>query len=84
MGKFVKKDFYALELFEEMSKRPLYKKHPMTQFVWYVTNNTVTVECYNACLEALHNKGTFFNFMLPKTLHLTTDGNFESHIPTLW
>ncbi|KAM1513002.1 hypothetical protein ACFX11_024945 [Malus domestica] len=56
----------------------------MAQFVWYVTNNTATVECYNACQEALHNKGTRFNFMLPKTLHLTTNGNSELHIATLW
>ncbi|KAM1440032.1 hypothetical protein FF1_013404 [Malus domestica] len=71
MGKFVTKDFYALELFEEMSKRPLWEKHPMAKFVWFVTNNTATVAWYNACQEALNNKGTLFHFMLPKIFHLT-------------
>ncbi|KAM2450919.1 hypothetical protein TB2_008339 [Malus domestica] len=84
VGKFVKKDFYALHLFDEMSKRPLYETHPMAKFAWSVTKDTDTVEWCNACQEALNNMGTLFNFMLPTTLHLTTYGSFELHIATLW
>ncbi|KAM2609258.1 hypothetical protein TB1_037494 [Malus domestica] len=73
VGKFVKKDFYALQLFEELSKRPLYEKHPMAKFVWSVTNNTAIVEWYNACQEALL-----------ETLHLTTHATSELHIATSW
>ncbi|KAB2623222.1 hypothetical protein D8674_025404 [Pyrus ussuriensis x Pyrus communis] len=36
-------------------KRPLYEKHPMAKFAWSVTEDTDTVEWYNACQEALNN-----------------------------
>ncbi|KAM2714342.1 hypothetical protein EV2_044102 [Malus domestica] len=54
----------------------------MAKFVWSVTNNTATAEWYNACQEALNNKGTLFHFMLLKTFHLTIHGNSELHIAT--
>ncbi|BFG13737.1 hypothetical protein CerSpe_000110 [Prunus speciosa] len=36
-------------------KRPLYEKHPMAKFAWSVTEDTDTVEWYNACQDALNN-----------------------------
>ncbi|CAB4292361.1 unnamed protein product [Prunus armeniaca] len=38
-------------------KRPLYEKHPMAKFAWSVTEDTDTVEWYNACQDALNNVG---------------------------
>ncbi|XP_050372291.1 uncharacterized protein LOC126790182 [Argentina anserina] len=37
------------------SKRPLYEKHPMAKFAWSVSEDTDTVEWYNACEQALEN-----------------------------
>ncbi|KAL6189450.1 hypothetical protein ACLB2K_040839 [Fragaria x ananassa] len=37
------------------SKRPLYEKHPMAKFAWSVSEDTDTVEWYNACKQALEN-----------------------------
>ncbi|KAL6194769.1 hypothetical protein ACLB2K_035845 [Fragaria x ananassa] len=37
------------------SKRPLYEKHPMAKFAWSVSEDTDTVEWYNACELALEN-----------------------------
>ncbi|XP_061990573.1 uncharacterized protein LOC133708993 [Rosa rugosa] len=36
-------------------KRPLYEKHPMAKFAWSVSEDTDTVEWYNACEQALDN-----------------------------
>ncbi|XP_010545474.1 PREDICTED: uncharacterized protein LOC104817833 isoform X2 [Tarenaya hassleriana] len=39
--------------FDKMRK-PLYEKHPMLKFAWTVSEDTDTVEWYNACEDALN------------------------------
>lgn len=44
----------AFDKIKSKGKRPLYEKHPMAKFAWSVTEETDTVEWYNACEQALN------------------------------